>query len=175
MLSIDDILDDILRREGGRFTDNPNDEGGPTKWGITQNTLSQWIGRQATVDEVKAVTPELARRIYTKLYILDPGFGDIADDWTRAFCIDMGVLHGPARAVRMIQRAVGVSVDGVFGPVTRAALAAVDPATRKQALLRERMRVCVRTALAEVPASLVRTTDLQFLEGWLDKRVGEFI
>ena len=33
--NIDDLIDDLIAREGG-FVDHPADKGGPTRWGITQ-------------------------------------------------------------------------------------------------------------------------------------------
>src|SRR4051794_36362256 len=53
----------ILQFEGG-FTNDPKDPGGPTNLGITQATLSAFLGRQATIAEVKALTPEKVAPIY---------------------------------------------------------------------------------------------------------------
>ena len=50
----------VLQFEGG-FVNNPKDPGGPTNLGVTQATLSGFLGRQATIDEVKALTPEKSR------------------------------------------------------------------------------------------------------------------
>ncbi|MBL4872523.1 MAG: peptidoglycan-binding protein, partial [Rhodobacteraceae bacterium] len=38
MLSIDDIVSDILRREG-RYVNDPDDPGGATKFGVTIHTM----------------------------------------------------------------------------------------------------------------------------------------
>src|SRR5262245_15160238 len=53
----------VLQFEGG-FVNNPADPGGPTNLGVTQTTLSAFLGRHATVDEVKALTPEKVAPIY---------------------------------------------------------------------------------------------------------------
>ena len=52
MANVADLIDDILRREGG-YVNHPADKGGPTNFGITQDTLSRYIGRQALISDVK--------------------------------------------------------------------------------------------------------------------------
>ena len=49
MNAIEQILDDILRREGG-YVNHPADRGGPTNFGITAQTLGNWrqLGRPTT-------------------------------------------------------------------------------------------------------------------------------
>ena len=41
MNAIEQILDDILRREGG-YVSHPADRGGPTNFGIAAQTLGSW-------------------------------------------------------------------------------------------------------------------------------------
>ena len=50
---VDDLISDIIRREGG-YVNHPDDRGGPTNYGITQATLSEW--RRQPVTEFQ-VTP----------------------------------------------------------------------------------------------------------------------
>jgi lysozyme family protein len=40
---------------------------------------------------------------------------------------DFGVNAGPGRAIKVMQSAVGVTPDGGFGPMTLAAVQAIDP------------------------------------------------
>lgn len=117
------IVDDLIRREGSTFTDHPADRGGPTKYGITQATLQGWRRRSnalAIVNsaDVAALEEGEARAIYQRLFILDPGFDLLEDESLRALLVDAGVQHGPDVAVRWLQAAVGVSVDGRLGPLT---------------------------------------------------------
>jgi lysozyme family protein len=79
----------------------------------------------------------LARQIYRRRYIVEPGFDLVAqvDAAIAAELIDTGVNIGPARAGEMLQRALNVFnqqgsryadvfVDGRIGPVTVDALRA---------------------------------------------------
>ena len=54
----------VLQFEGG-FVNNPKDPGGPTNLGVTQATLSGFLGRQATIDEVKARLRLKKSRLFT--------------------------------------------------------------------------------------------------------------
>jgi lysozyme family protein len=126
------ILDDVLAREGG-FSNRADDPGGATSYGITRQRLSEWRGREVTVDEVQSLTVEEARAIYRHCYIQAPGLGGVLDDELRALLVDCAVLHGPRNAVRFLQRAIGATDDGVFGDLTKAALWRLD---RKRLLWR---------------------------------------
>jgi lysozyme family protein len=57
---------------------------------------------------------------------------------------DDGVLSGPRTAIRDLQQALGVRVDGVMGPVTRAALLA-QPVTEIISLLQAARLVRLKT------------------------------
>ncbi len=124
MPDLDSMIDDILRREGG-FVDHPADRGGPTKYGITQATLSRYIGRAALRSEVEGLSEEIAREIYTRNYYIAPRIDRLPEP-IRAFVFDCAVNHGPRQAIRFVQRvcnAAGrtppLSVDGAMGPNTR--------------------------------------------------------
>lgn len=116
----DEILDEIIAREGRAFTNDPVDHGGPTRYGITLDTLARHRRRVVTAADVAALTEPEARDIYRARYIRP--FDSIPDATLRAFLIDAGVQHGTATAAKFLQRAIGVTADGKIGPRTLAAL-----------------------------------------------------
>jgi len=131
-MSLADCLPIILASEGG-FVDDPSDPGGATNLGITLETLSGWLGRPATVAEVRALTPAGVAPIYQ------------ADYWNAAHCgdcpagvdlmvFDEAVNQGIGRAIRTLQAEVGAPADGAFGPGTLAALRAADPSATVNAI-----------------------------------------
>jgi len=171
--TIEGMIDDILRREGG-FVHHPADRGGPTKHGITQRTLSAYLGRAATVEEVRSLSAELAAEIYRRDYFLAPRLDGLPAR-IQPFVFDSAVNHGPRRAVRLVQQvcdAAGfgpIAPDGIFGPQTRRAAAEADRvmgAWLLAALVEER-RNLYRQIVAHDPSQRV------FLDGWMN-RVAEF-
>lgn len=116
----------IFKAEGG-YSDNPNDRGGPTNFGITLATLKNYEDNQnLTADDVKKLIPDMAKEIYRTAY------------WNRMQCgalpagldlevFDFGVNAGPGEAVKALQKIVGVTPDGSIGPITLAAVRALNP------------------------------------------------
>jgi lysozyme family protein len=110
----DKAFDEVIKYEGG-YVNNPRDPGGPTNLGITQATLSRWLGRAATVAEVKALTREKVKPIY-KRYFWDVIKGDALPGGVDFATYDFAVNSGPSRAARYLQSVVGVKQDGKIGP-----------------------------------------------------------
>jgi lysozyme family protein len=170
MMTDTQILDDVLEREGGgTYTDRADDAGGPTRWGITQQTLSGWLGRPATAGEVAELSRERALEIYRHRYIQQPGLGKILDDPLRALLVDCAVLHGPRNAVRFLQRALGVQADGVFGDLTLAALWRLDRRRLLWLVFAERVEFlgrCISDNLTDADRDGIPDST-EFAKGWL--------
>ena len=165
-MSLDEIITDILRREGG-WTDHPADRGGPTNRGVTLGTLSLYLGRQATIEELKNLTEADARALYRDLFVIRPGYGTVGNQSLLGLLVDMGVNHGTKQATKMLQRALGVKDDGVVGGVTRDAIRAADNHNLYAKLCAERARFYGRL-ITNQPSQAV------FAAGWLS-RLAEFI
>jgi lysozyme family protein len=113
------IIDAEIQREGSEYTNRPGDRGGPTKFGITLNTLASWRGHlSTTAADVEALTETEARAIYDHLYVqpFAPLAGISAP--LLGLLVDSGVQHGPDRAIKWLQTALGVVADGDLGPKT---------------------------------------------------------
>lgn len=103
-----DAIGALLIREGWpRYTNHPDDNGGPTKGGITLATLSKWRKRPCTAADVEALTIDEVRAIYEHEYVAKPGFNRIRDRDLRELVIDCGVLHGVDDADAWLRAAMG--------------------------------------------------------------------
>ena len=164
----EDIIDQILSEEGSEYTDDPADGGGPTKYGITRADLATWRGRPVTPADVRDLTEEEARSIYLERYIEAPGFDKIADPGLRNLVVDIGVNQGVPTAIRFLQAAIGVTVDGLFGPKTLAAVNTQPPQPR---LLHPcYLKVAVASLRAYGRLISGRPTQAKFAEGWINRR-----
>lgn len=183
---IDTIIQRVIARESAQFTNNPADSGGPTKYGITQASLSRYLGRPALVADVQMLDAQAARDFYFWMQVHEPEFDAIEaiNAAIAAELIDTGTLCGPARAAIFLQRALNamnnqgtlyadVAVDGDAGFKTREALR-LYLAARGQ----EGAAVMVAALNAQLGAFLIelataRPKDETFCYGWLKARVLE--
>jgi len=128
MLSVRDIADEIVAREGG-FVNDPDDPGGATNHGVTIHTMRR-LGLDldgdgdVDVDDVRCVSAERARDIFLSHYFEAPGLAGLPEA-LQASVFDMYVNAG-SNAVRLLQellRDIGFDIvaDGVIGPLTRRA------------------------------------------------------
>ncbi len=157
-MTIEQIIDDVLEAEGSKYTNDPADPGGPTRWGITSKTLRRWRrssgypdGHQVTADDVRALERREAAEIYRVEYVERPGFDKLEEE-VRPFVVDTGVNMGPGTAARMFQTAVGATVDGTIGPKTLARARRQDAGQILFELIRLREDAYVRQVRASVIA-----------------------
>lgn len=126
----------------GEFVDHPADPGGATKYGITQKTLSDWLGRKATKDDVKNMEWSTAKEIYKANY-WDKVRGSELPPALAVLTFDVAVNSGIKNAVRNLQRALniigsGLVEDGLIGPATvRAAHSASETQTKLESVIDE--------------------------------------
>jgi lysozyme family protein len=163
-LTADTIIDNLIRREGG-YVNNPNDKGGPTKYGITLDTLSQYRKQRCTAADVAKLGEAEAREIYRRRYVAPLAW--IIDAAALGLAVDMAVNHGGMSAARMLQRAARVKDDGVIGPATKAAVNGMAPTALFRRLLAERVKFYGRIVQADRSQAV-------FIAGWLN-RVAEFL
>jgi lysozyme family protein len=94
--------------------------------GVTQYTLSDWLGRQASVEEVRSLSHDTAFEIYETKYFSTPRLNTLPA-LIQPFMTDAAVNHGASRPIRWMQQVVNmagfgpVDMDGVIGPQSRKA------------------------------------------------------
>lgn len=120
--NLDDSLELMFGHEGG-YVNAKTDSGGPTKYGITHKTLASHRGvPSVTPEQVKALTISEAETIYRKSY-WGPAGGDVLPLGLDYAAFDFGVNSGPQRAVKTLQKVLGVKQDGWIGEGTLSAIA----------------------------------------------------
>lgn len=116
-----------LVQEGG-FCNVQGDPGGATNHGITLATLTHYLGRPATLQDVQNLTDAEAETIYQPDYWV-PIRGDALPAGLDLVVFDFGVTAGPLRSVQRLQALLGVDQDGQDGAATLAALAGQNAAS----------------------------------------------
>ncbi|PVE25559.1 hypothetical protein DC522_04325 [Microvirga sp. KLBC 81] len=134
----------VLRHEGG-FVQHPRDPGGATNFGITVQTLSRVRGYAASIDEVRHLTLEEAAAIYRHFY-WDAVRADEVPRGLDLVLFDLAVNSGPDRAIMLLQKVLGVAVDGLIGPATIEAARNTDVIEVIRRLTHERLGFLSRLA-----------------------------
>ncbi|MFO1027243.1 MAG: glycosyl hydrolase 108 family protein [Acetobacteraceae bacterium] len=126
----DDAVDLVLAWERG-FVQDPVNPARSTNDGITLAALSTYLGREATLDELKSMPPAMVKDYYRRY--LAPAAG-ITVPTVRAAFLNLAVMSGTLRAVTTFQKAAQqvldrtVFADGVLGPQSVALINSVqDP------------------------------------------------
>ena len=106
----------LLKRFEGGFSNNPNDAGGPTMRGVTLKTFRSFYGEGRTVADLRNMTDEQWAHIMKAYWdrvrgdqIVDQRVANMFADW---------YINSGSHAIRNVQRALGVDVDGIVGPKT---------------------------------------------------------
>lgn len=162
---IEQTIDEILDRERG-FVDHPADKGGPTNLGITIPTLARFRGKPVTIADIRGLSVLEARAVYRSgLYI--GRFEKVENEALFSLLCDMAVHHGTDAAARYLQRAVGVTEDGIIGPKTIAALETLDVGRTYRKVVASRARLFGKIISRDSKQSV-------FAAGWMN-RLAEFI
>lgn len=122
-----DIIDRLIVDEKG-YVNHPNDDGGPTKYGITKKTwhlyAQELFGINPNNVSVQSIKEQQARTIYREVYWpwADAGSVSALDGDLGIFYLNMFIIS-PGGAVKSLQRVLvdlgyGISVDGGMGNET---------------------------------------------------------
>jgi lysozyme family protein len=112
MKSVADIINGILRIETGKYTNDPLDSGGETKWGWTKKSLraAGWMG------EVENLTRTEAFDLYYAKFVMEPGYYDVmmVSDDVGAELVDTAVNMGEYYAGKFLQMCLNAFNDGGY-------------------------------------------------------------
>lgn len=115
----------ILKEEGG-YSNDKNDPGGMTDDGIIQREYDAYRKSKGLPTQwVKKITPDEYTEIYwTSYWLPDCSLLPIGLD----LCyFNIAVNGGPTRATHLLQRALGIIDDGVWGTQTSTAVSSIKP------------------------------------------------
>lgn len=116
----DGALKRLLAHEGG-YTNHPSDPGGPTNFGITIHDYRRYLKAGATAADVRAMRLGEATAIYRSKY-WDAVRGDDLPAGVDYAVFDYGVNSGVGRAVKVLQRLLGLADDGRMSDAVVAAV-----------------------------------------------------
>jgi len=145
------------------FADDPDDLGGATMTGVTLATYETYCRRKGyprpTASGLRAITYECWLDIFKTMYwdrwhadgIASQPVAEILVDW---------VWASGSYGIKIPQRLLGVSADGIAGPKTLAAVNAREPEELFDAVKRER-----KAFIDEICAK--RPANNKFRKGWL--------
>lgn len=127
----------VFLDEGG-FTNDAQDPGGATNWGITIFDARMYWKPNATAADVRAMPKSVAEQIYRDKYAAVVQY-DLLPAGVDYAVLDYGINSGVGRAAKVLQRLVGAPVDGKIGLTTLAATLQEDPANLINRMCDERM------------------------------------
>lgn len=170
----------ILLYEGSKFTNDPDDAGGATKFGWTLSTL-RGFDKTWTIDRLKTMTTDQAKALYAQHYY--------SAQWTSlpqavTTSLVMFAIHtsdpGKFRlANTILQRATRAATeqklieDGLIGPKTLAILQEAN-ADALSAAVRSEVASYYRQRLSSWQSSAIYgavggTNVPKYIEGWLNR------
>ena len=150
----------ILRWEGGYINDQA-DLGKQTNKGVTLSTYRSVFGKNKTVSDLKKITDEQWEFIFKKFYWDKWKADDIKDQNVANILVDWLWCSG-SYGIKIPQMVLGVSVDGIVGSKTIAAINARDGRELFDTIKQERKdfidRICQ-----------TRPQNRKFKNGWMNR------
>lgn len=169
MANVQKLVPFILKWEGG-FVNDPDDLGGATNKGITFATYKQYRKKKGmpepTIEDLKGITDaewiEILKTMYWDKWqadrIKNQSVANILVDW---------VWASGNNGIKRPQKILGVTVDGIVGEKTLAALNEQDPGSLFEAIKADRIKFIDEICKA-------RPANEKFRKGWLN-RINDFV
>ena len=163
MSDVNAAIQFVLRQEDGRMTgvitNTPGDRGGRTRWGVAETSHPELAASGFYSSMPTAASLVVAESVYKRAYA-DPVMLDKINDQRLANAVlSFAINEGPGTAVRVLQQAMAMPVDGAMGLHTIAAVNAIEPTT-----LLARLGVSQKAHYAAIVAA--NPSQGEFLHGW---------
>jgi lysozyme family protein len=116
----DQAFDYLMRDEGFKYVNDPKDSGGPTRYGITQKSYEDYVKRIVTIDEIKNMSIDEAKKFYLERYWKPIRCNDLTSLPVAVCLFDSAVLYGSMTATILAQKAASLcgatlKFDGLLG------------------------------------------------------------
>lgn len=177
--SVADLIAEIIAKEGG-YSNDPNDSGGETMYGITIRVAR----KNGYTGPMKDMPRTVAENIYEMVYWYEPGFFDVSvlmPRVARELC-DTGINCGTGKAAEFLQMALNalnrqgqdyadIDEDADIGPATIKSLTAYKAkrGAEGESVLLKAIN-CLQGA-RYIDLTRSRQKDEAFIYGWLKNRV----
>lgn len=189
-VAFDEALATVLFHEGyGRYTNDPVDPGGATRWGISLRFLQNlgdadndgWrdgdLNKDGDVDakDIRLMTRGQAEKIYRVQFWDRYKYGRLHSGRVAGKIFDLAVNMGPYNAHKVLQRACRaceheIVVDGIIGPKTIAAAnscAPPLPRPDRRAQVDPLLAACRATAAGHYLVLVARCpVFVKYIKGW---------
>ena len=169
MADVSQLIDKILKWEGEAFTNDPNDLGGATKYGVTFNTFAPWFkgkyGKEATIDDLKNLDKAGYTEILRDLYWDKCDADSIRNQQVANSVVDWFYNAG-YHATKDIQEVLGIHpADGILGTASIATINVIANQNPEMVVntIADRREAFYRNIVAANPSQG------RFLQGWLNR------
>ena len=156
------FLDYIFEVEGG-YTNDENDRGGATNFGITHYDAKKYLGYTGDMRDFKKSDAE---KIYEKVYYRGNHIDKITDDRVALSIFDWAVNSGGKgiKKAQIVANKFGANliIDGIIGKKTLEAINAIDPAAFLKEYHEMQRTFCKNLAARD-------SSQEGFLKGWLNR------
>jgi len=173
---------DFVFEHEGVLSDDKNDKGGLTKYGVSMSYLTNLARSKPSLVREIVGTTSITRKVVKELTKTQASLLFKWSFWepykldeiplATAFCVyDMNINHGPGNSIRIAQKGCNrlpslvsplLIVDGKMGPKTRSALRLCACASGIHAITNERLAFYERIVQRD-------STQRVFLRGWRNR------
>ena len=174
------VVAGVFAIEGG-YVNDPNDAGGATNHGITEQVARQ----HGYAGPMQSLPKGMAQDIYISSYIEQPKFDRVlaSSPAVGTKLVDIGVNAGTGRAARWFQQSLNdlsragrdyavVTVDGAIGSRTLAAYRALEQKRGRVKACELMLKMLDGYQAAHYTRLAQGKANASFIVGWIDHRVG---